>query len=146
MKKQFEAIEKIVNILAELEPREASRVMEFAQDITWERRGDTHGQGVMAATPTPVDTPPKQQELPLEEKKEEKPKKKAAKKVAKKTKAPEVIPTFEEMIELCRETAERLKSGPKVKALIEKACSVSALKDADTSTFPALVKLLKAAK
>ena len=78
------------------------------------------------------------------------PVKKAPAKKAPVKKAPakkaEVVPTMEEMMVLCRETATRLKSGEKVKALIEKACGVASLKEADEKTFLALQKLLKAAK
>lgn len=80
---------------------------------------------------------------------------KPAKKVAKKAPAkrkpaakkdPVVVPSLEEMIALCRETANKLKSGDKVKSLIEAACGVSSLKEADEKNFVELKKLLTDAK
>ena len=138
MEKQVEAITKITKALEELTPQESHRVINFVQSSIYDRQ---ECQGVAQAETVVMETESGEEVMTATV--EAKPKK--AKK-AKKVKEPEVQPTLEEMTTLCRETAERLKSGPKVKALIEKVCEVSSLKEADESTFITLQKLLKDAK
>lgn len=79
-----------------------------------------------------------------------KPAKKAAKKATTKKKAPEkkepvVQVSKEEILQLCRDTANRLGSADKIKELIKTACGVDSLNDADPSTYNKLVELLKEA-
>lgn len=75
------------------------------------------------------------------------PKKKAPakKRTTKKAKEPVVVPTLEEMTALCRKVAGELKSADKVKSLIQEACQVDSLKEADENTFVELKKLLEKA-
>jgi len=71
--------------------------------------------------------------------------KKATKKAPAKKKAPEEEVTMEELMQLCRDTANRLGSADKVKELIKTACGVDNLKDASASTFGKLKTLLEEA-
>ena len=82
----------------------------------------------------------------VEEKKKAPVKKKAPakKKAPVKKKEPVVIPTTEELMLLCRETATRLGSADKVKALIQEVCGVGSLKEClDDTCFIELSKKLK---
>jgi len=63
-----------------------------------------------------------------------------------KKKDPVVVPTLEEMMALCRDTANRLKSAEKVKALMSSVCGVETLKDANENTFVELKTKLNDAK
>jgi len=85
---------------------------------------------------------------PVATKEEAVTKKKPAKKkkapATKKAKEPVVVPTLEEMMVLCRDTANKLKSGEKVKALIQDTCGVGSLKEVtDTACFIDLKKKLE---
>ncbi len=84
---------------------------------------------------------PKKEEEVKEEKK--KSKKSAPKK--EKVEKEVIVPTLQEMMDLCRETAGRLKTADKVKALIQEICAVDSLSKAEESTYIALKKALLAA-
>jgi len=105
-------------------------------------------EGKPLATAKKVNDEVKTKEVIDEPKIEKKAKKKATKKkVTKEVKEVEVVNplTVEEMMVLCRETAGRLNSGDKVKALIIEVCGVPSLKAADAKTFTELAKKLVAA-
>lgn len=69
-------------------------------------------------------------------------KKASSKKKETKKEEPVAQPTKEEMLALCRETANRLGDADKVKELINQACGVSSLNEADPQTYNQLKKLL----
>lgn len=123
---------------------EEDNVEEAVSLIKTKLKGILYPERAVEAAPVKEETP--KEETPAEPVKKKVTKKKVTKKAPAKKKEPEVVPTMEEMMALCRETANRLKSGEKVKALIEQACGVGSLKEADEKTFLALKKLLEGAK
>lgn len=79
---------------------------------------------------------------------ETKPAKKETKKTStkkKEAKKEEPVPSLDEMVALCRNTANRLGDASKVKELISQACKVGSLNEADPSTYLLLKKLLEEA-
>ena len=89
--------------------------------------------------------PKKEEEEVKEEVKEEKKKSKKSAPKKEKVEKEVIVPTLQEMMDLCRETAGRLKTADKVKALIQEICAVDSLSKAEESTYIALKKALLAA-
>jgi len=138
MKKQFEAITKITKALEGLTESQSHNVLNFVQSALHEERRVKLDEAIVkeAAEITANSEP-------VEEVEKKKSPAKKAKKPAKK-KDPVVTPTLEEMMELCRDTANKLKSGEKVKALIQDSCGVGSLKEVeDTACFIDLKKKLE---
>lgn len=137
MKNEFKAIETIKAVLDGLSIQEANRVLNYVQNINYDRM-ERPVQALGQAPQTEM-------ELPVEEKKAPVKKKSSVKKKApKKAKEPVVVPTLEEVQGLCRDVATKLKSADKVKALIQECCGVGSLGEVtDQACFIDLAKKLK---